>query len=476
MSAGRTSPHTGKASILHDYFKNIIGTTSNSAINFDLDRLLSDSKLTTSQACSLIRPFSLEEIKMAILTMNVNASPRPDGFGPAFFRINWDLVKHDLLALMNDFHIGSADLRRINRAFIVLLPKRVGASSPDNFRPVSLQNCIIKISSKCLASRAQPFIPLIIHHDQSGFIKGRSIADNFIYAADIVQTCFKRKKSTIVLKLDFHKAFDSVSWDALMATLKAKGFPSKWCDWIQNLNETSQSAVLLNGKPGPWIACKKGLRQGDPTSPLLFIIVADVLQRLIHEASSNGLLSHPIDSNIPCPVLQYADDTLIILQADIEQLHTLKSILLQFSNATGLVINFHKSTFAPIHVEPTLASALASILGCTVASFPQSYLGLPLSTHKLNIKDFFFIIDKIDRRLAGWRGVLLNIAGRAILVRVVLRALPIYAMTALWLPAGIVQEIDKRCRAFFWAGQEKVSGGQCKVAWEFVCAPFSRGG
>lgn len=159
-----------------------------------------------------------------------------------------------------------------------------------------------------------------------------------------------------------------------------------------------------------------------------------------------------------------------------EQLHTLKSTLLQFSNATGLVINFHKSTFAPIHVEPALASALASILACTVASFPQSYLGLPLSTHKLNIKDFFFIIDKIDRRLAGWRGVLLNIAGRAIMVRAVLRALPIYAMTALLLPAGIVQEIDKRCRAFFWAGQEKVSGGQCKVAWEFVCAPFSRGG
>lgn len=140
------------------------------------------------------------------------------------------------------------------------------------------------------------------------------------------------------------------------------------------------------------------------------------------------------------------------------------------------MINFHKSTFTPIHVESGLTSALASILGCTVASFPQSYLGLPLSTHKLNIKDFFFIIDKIDRRLAGWRGVLLNIAGRAILVRAVLRALRIYAMTAVLLPAGIVQEIDKCCRAFFWAGQVKVSGGQCKVAWEFVCAPFSRGG
>lgn len=140
------------------------------------------------------------------------------------------------------------------------------------------------------------------------------------------------------------------------------------------------------------------------------------------------------------------------------------------------MINFHKSTFAPIHVDPDLASQLATSFGCAVASFPQSYLGLPLSTHKLNLKDFFFIIDKIDPRLAGWRGVLLTLAGRAVLVRAVLRALPIYAMTALLLPMGFVQEIDKCCRAFFWADQDKVSGGQCKVAWEFVCAPFSRGG
>ncbi|KAE8799802.1 hypothetical protein D1007_24676 [Hordeum vulgare] len=378
------SSHSGKAAILHDFFQSLLGTRSASVIDFDLDRLMIGAKLSNSQALSLIRPFSMEEIKLALLSMNVNASPGPDGFGPAFF----------------------------------------------------------KITSKCLAFRAQPLIPLIIHQDQFGFIKGRGIADNFIYAADIVQTCFKRKKSAIVLKLDFQKAFDSVSWEALTATLKAKGFPSKWCDWIHNLNQTSQSAVLLNGKPGPWISCKKGLRQGDPTSPYLFIIVGDVLQRLIQQASSNGLLSHPIDSTISYPVLQYADDTLIILRAESEQLQTLKSILLQFSKATGLVINFHKSTFAPIHLEPGLAASLASILGCTVASFPQSYLGLPLSTHKLNIKDFF-IIDKIDRHLAGWRGVLLTIAGRAILVKAVLRALPIYAMSALLLPMSIVQEIDK---------------------------------
>ena len=334
----------------------------------------------------------------------------------------------------------------------------------------------MKLSSKCLTSRVQPFIFSIIHQDQSGFIKGRSIADNFTYAADIVQTCFKRKKAAIVLKLDFKKAFDSVSWTALAAIMLAKGFPEIWCNWVDSLNRSSQSAVVLNGKPGPWINCRQGLRQGDSLSPYLFIIVADVLQRLIYQSSNDGRLAHPINQELPCPVLQYADDTLNILPAEAAQLQTLKAILLQFSQATGLHINFHKSTFAPIHVPPELANDLANIFGCPVASFPQSYLGLPLSTHKLRIADFFFIIDKIDRRLAGWHGILLSIAGRAILVRAVLRALPIYAMTSLLLPMGVVAEIDKRCRAFFWAGQDKVSGGQCKVAWDFVCAPFTRGG
>lgn len=130
---------------------------------------------------------------------------------------------------------------------------------------------------------------------------------------------------------------------------------------------------------------------------------------------------------------------------------------------------------ASILMDEAKAMALASILGCPVASFPQSYLGLPLSTHKLNLSAFFFIIDKIDRQLAGWR-VILSVAGRDILVRSVLRALPLYAMSALLLPSGKIQEIESRCRAFFWAGQEKITGGQCKVAWDIVCAPFSRGG
>ena len=106
--------------------------------------------------------------------------------------------------------------------------KKPGACEASDYRPISLQNTSNKIASKALTSRLQPLIPNLIHTDQTGFIKGRSISENFVYAADIIQTCHKRKVPAVVLKLDFRKAFDSVSWLALDQVLDAKGFPPLW--------------------------------------------------------------------------------------------------------------------------------------------------------------------------------------------------------------------------------------------------------
>lgn len=307
----------------------------------------------------------------------------------------------------------------------------------------------MKIASKCLATRLQAFIANLIHPDQTGFVRQRCITENFAYAAEIVQCYHKRKIPTVVLKLDFQKAFDSVQWSVLDSILAAKNFPALWRRWINNINSSSQTAILLNGVPGNWMQCKKGLRQGDPLSPYLFILVADTLQQLILQASNRGDLRHPLHPDRPCPVLQYADDTLIILPAEQQQLDTLKSLLESFSDATGLHINYHKSTFLPIHVEDTLATSLASSLGCPIATFPQPYLGLPLSTTKLNLADFQPLIARIDKRLVGWRGRLLTHGGRLILVNAVLSALPSYMMGTILLPKSVIEAIDKRRHAFF---------------------------
>jgi hypothetical protein len=163
----------------------------------------------------------------------------------------------------------------------------------------------------------------------------------------------------VVIKLDFAKAFDSVDWSGLLSILQARGFPPLWFGWMHELLQSLRSAVLVNGCPGPWITCKRGLCQGDPLSPYLFLLVADVLQSMVKKAGAT--IRHSL-ADEACPVLQYADDTLILLRATEEDVSHLKQCLDQFAEVTGLKINFHKSTMVPMHVSEGMVGRLVDIL------------------------------------------------------------------------------------------------------------------
>lgn len=164
----------------------------------------------------------------------------------------------------------------------------------------------------------------------------------------------------MVIKLDFRKAFDSISWVSLLKILRHRGFPTRFCDWIDDLLSSGKTAVSLKGIPGGWIQCKNGLRQGDSLSPYLFIIVADVLQQMIQKAAADNanLLHHPVFPELPPSVLQYADDTLIIAHASAAAALKLIQILDDFASATGVCINFSKTTFVPMNVDPSVSNLI----------------------------------------------------------------------------------------------------------------------
>ena len=171
----------------------------------------------------------------------------------------------------------------------------------------------------------------------------------------------------------------------------------------------------------------------------------------------NAGIRHPAGDNLPCPVLQYVDDTLVVLRSNLASASRLKEVLDAFSVATGLKINYNKSTIVPMHTAPGEVADLAALLGCQIGSFPQAYLGLPLSCTKLQLNAFAPLISKSDQYLAGWQCTLLNPMGRAVLVNSVLDSQLIYAMSSLLLPKGTLDALDRRRRAFLWSGEDHVS-------------------
>ena len=463
--------HSGKTEALTAFFSSIIGVPGQATV-LDLDEYYADTQTPDS---GLTRAFSEIELKQAVMAMNPISAPGPDGFGPYFFRIAWPVVKDTVMQFAEAFYVENAELERLNRSHMVLLPEKPDVVDVHAFRPICLQNCALKIISKALTSRLQLEIPKLIDLHQTGFVKGRSISETFVYALELVQTCHKRKMASIVLKLDFAKAFDTVSWVGLQSVLQARRLQPKWIRWMMSLLCTSKSAVLVNGTPGPWINCRRGLRQGDPLSPYLFILVVETLQRMIRAAPQ---LKHPTDPESPCAVLQYADDTLVIFRAETEAAVKLKEILDQFAAFSGLHINFDKSTLVPIHVPEKTVSLCVQAIGCSRESFPQQYLGLPLYATKLPISNFNTYIQKADKFLSSWQADLLNPMGRGIMVNAVLDSILVYLMSSLQLPQTTIQAMDAKRRAFFWSADKNghCSPGSCLIAWENLCCPREFGG
>ena len=187
------------------------------------------------------------------------------------------------------------------------------------------------------------FLQHLISRAQSAFIKKRSIHDNFIYTQNLVQCLHRQKIPALFLKLDISKAFDSVRWDYLMEVLEKMGFGVKWRSWVTTLISTASTSVLLNGGRGKWFKHKVGLRQGDPLSPMLFILAMEPLQCLLNCAAQEGALTEMGTRSARLRISLYADDAAIFLKPNKEEMQEIRQILTSFGMASGLLTNIQKS-------------------------------------------------------------------------------------------------------------------------------------
>lgn len=224
-----------------------------------------------------------------------------------------------------------------------------------------------------------------------------------------------------------------IEHQAMLTLMEAKGFGQRWLSWMRDIFSSGTSAVLLNGVLGKTFHCRRGVRHGDPLSPLLFVLAADFLQSMINKAKGMGLLNLPIPSSSfdDFPIMQYDDDTIIIMEGDPIQLFFLKALLNYFSMCTGLKVNFSKSMMVPINVSEDRFIILAETFGCSRGSFPFTYLGLPLCISKPRVHDFLPLLNRCEKRLTGLSSFL-NQAGRLQMTNAAFSSVPT-SSCALWL-------------------------------------------
>jgi hypothetical protein len=275
-----------------------------------------------------------DEILQVIKNMPNNNAPGLDGFNGLFIKKCWNIIKQDFERLVQDFCSNNVDLKCINTSMIALIPEKQNPKTVDDYRPISLLNYSLKVLTKLIANRLQPVMNQLIHENQCGFIKERSIQDCLGWAFQFLHICHHSKKEIVILKLDFQKAFEKIEHRFILQILEHKGFGPKWTSWIRNLLQSGSSSVLLNGILGKPFTYKRGVKQGDPLSPLLFVLAADFLQSIVNKAWHMSILKHPIceDFGSNFPIVQYADDTLLILLASASILFTLERSLFGFGN------------------------------------------------------------------------------------------------------------------------------------------------
>ncbi|GJV14423.1 putative RNA-directed DNA polymerase, eukaryota, reverse transcriptase zinc-binding domain protein, partial [Tanacetum coccineum] len=387
---------------------------------------------------------SLEEIRSAVWDCGSQKASGPDGFTFKFVKHFWDDIKLDIQSFMVKFFKSSKLPQGTNSAFITLIPKIPNPLFIKDCRPISLIGIQYNIIAKILANRLSKVIDSLVSQEQSAFISGRQILDGPLILSEIIDWYKIQKKKMLLFKIDFENAFDSVSWRYLDQAMCMMGFGFKWRNWIKSCLYYARTSILINGSPALEFSLKRGLRQGDPLSPFLFIIIMEGLHIALRDAMAANLF-HGVkvgSSTLRLSHLLYADDVIIMSEWDKRDMKNIIHVLHVFYMASGLKININKSNLFGVGVSSEEIVSMATTSGCLSSSLPLTYLGLPIGSNMNRVASWKMLLDRFKNKLSGWKASLLSIGGRLTLIKSVLGSLGIYYMSIFKAPETVFKILE----------------------------------
>ncbi|GKC08592.1 RNA-directed DNA polymerase, eukaryota, partial [Tanacetum coccineum] len=408
------------------------------------------NQLNSEQVEDLERPISYDEIKKAV----------------------WDC---DIVGAVHEFFASSHFPLGCNSTFITLIPKTHDAKVVKDFRPISLIGSLYKIIAKILANRLSFIISDLVSDVQTAFVSNRQILDGPFILNDLISWCKHKKINAMIFKVDFEKAFDSVRWEYLDDVLKSFGFGVKWRSWISGCLDSAKGSILVNGSPTPEFHFQKGLKQGDPLSPFLFILVMESLHLSFFRVLEAGLFKGiNINNSLSISHLFYADDAIFVGKWNTSNIKTIVNVLNYFHMASGLKINLYKSKLTGIGVSKEDVDLAASTVGCSTFSPPFHYIGVKVGATMSRLKSWKEIMAKVSSRLSKWKLKTLSIGGRLTLLKSVITAIPIYHMSHFKVPAGILKELES-IRMNFFNGTDKSERKMVWIGWDKILASKKNG-
>ncbi|KAK9997319.1 hypothetical protein SO802_022005 [Lithocarpus litseifolius] len=328
-------------------------------------------------------PVSNVEIKNALWSLKAFKSPGPDGLHAGFFQRFWLVVGRSVSEEIKKTFSDRKIPLELNQTHIALIPKTKGPKSIGNFRPISLCNSVYKIITKILVARIRPFLDKLISPYQAAFVLGRKGMDNVIIAHELIHTISRKKGNVgyMVIKIDLEKAYGRLERSFIKDVLVAANFPPNLIQLIMSCVSTVSTSILFNGGVLDPFLPSRGIRQGDPLSPYVFILCMEVLGRIIDAKCTNNLWN-PVKASAGGPAfshLFFADDLLLFAKANTLNCKSVRDAVEEFCMISGQKINFAKSKvfFFP-NVNREQRADFCEILGFNSTPKLGSYLGFLL--------------------------------------------------------------------------------------------------